>query len=75
MDKKELPINNLIDLNVEKIKNEVLYSNSWDKIIEVRDYCDEILELNDDDTLKPKTMNQTINYIINMLEELKDIKE
>jgi len=68
----KLPIENLVEIDVSDMKDKLLHSDSWDKIVSIRDYCDELLEHSDDEYPRPKTMNQTINYIINKLEDMRD---
>jgi len=72
MNKDDLPITNLEPVDVEDIKHKLLFSDSWDSITEIRNYCDEILEQNDDNSIQPKTNNQIINNLIEVLNDLKN---
>ena len=72
MKKTEFPKTNLIKLNIEKIKNNLLHSISWDDIIEIKKYCEELLEHHDDYTEVFITKNQVINQLIESLKNMKD---
>ena len=66
MSKIKLPIKNLEPLDVKKIKNAILHSNSWDSIEEVCNFCNEVMKLNDDFESQAK---YTIEEIIEKIQK------
>lgn len=62
----------MISLDVKELKDQLLNSDNWDKILVIRDYCNELLEHSDFDKeyLQP-SRNQLIDEAIDLLETLR----